>query len=155
MAVTSTASTAVSSQQPRIPRGAEQITRVQTYTQAYAVSPTLSSGDVIIFSDLKIPHGSLITDIEVVGRVQFDGASVQILEAGVHGGTADLFGSATAVGTFSRLNFVNGAVLPYRVSVSDSATTRYIVPTLRADGNPTSPTQSYTLTMIVRYIQDT
>ena len=155
MAVTSTASTAVSSQQPRIARGAEVITRSQTYTQAYAVSPTLSSGDVIIFSDLKIPHGSLITRIEVIGRVQFDSTSVQILEAGIHGGTADLFGSATASGTFARLDFVNGAVLPYRVSVSDDATTRFVTPMLRADGNPASPTASYTLTMMVSYIQDT
>lgn len=155
MATTSTASTAVSSQQPRIPRGAEQVTRVQTYTQAMAVSPTMSSGDVIVFSDLKIPHGALITDIQVIGRVQFDGSSVQILEAGILGGTADLFGSATVSATFAKADFVNGAVLPYRVSVADDSNTRYIVPTLRADGNAGSPTQSYTLTMVVRYIQDT
>ena len=148
---TVTASTAVSSQQPRIPRGAEVIERVQTY----AMAATLSDTDVIIFSDLKIPHGALITGISMIGRVEFSGASVAIMEAGIHGGTADLFGSATLTNVFTRQEFTTGAVLPYRVSVSDDATTRYIVPTLRKDGASTSPTVSGTITLAVRYIQDT
>ncbi len=149
---TVTASTAVSSQQPRIPRGAEVIERVQTY----ALAATLSDTDVIVFSDLKIPHGALITSIEMMGRVQFDGASVAIMEAGIHGGTADLFGSATLTSAYTRQVFgVTAAVLPYRVSVADDATTRYIVPTLRKDGASTSPTVSGTITMSIRYIQDT
>jgi hypothetical protein len=151
-AVTRTASTAVSSQQPRIPRGAEAVERVQTY----ALTGTLSATDVILFPDLKVPHGALITDITVMGRIQFDGAATQIIEVGVAGGTADLFGSATLTGVYQKLPITTGAVLPYRVSVCDSATVRYIYPMIRADGNASaSATASGTLTMIVRYIQDT
>lgn len=155
MPVTSTASTALSSGQARIARGPEVIERVQTYTPAQAVSATLSAGDVILFRDLKIPHGSLITSIEVMGRVNFDGASTQIFEVGIEGGTADLFGSATLTSAYQRLNVLNGAVLPYRVSVSDDAATRFIVPAIRIDGNAGSPTTSYTISMLVRYVRNT
>ena len=127
------------------------VTRAQTY--AWSVSS--SAGDVVHFTNIKIPHGALITRVNLIGKV--DGGTAQVVYgvglqgSAASGSGAKMFGSATISATYARLDIMNGAVLPYRVSVSDDAVLRYMTPSLTVDA-VTSGTVSQTVTLQVEYI---
>ncbi|HKV00433.1 MAG TPA: hypothetical protein VJR58_34350 [Vineibacter sp.] len=124
--------------QPRLPNGVETVDAFQTYV----TSATLSAGDVIHFTNLKIPQGATILDVRLYGDTQ-DGQSV--FQVGIAGGIVApaLFGSATASATPAVKT--QAQALPYLVSVSDDAAVRYVYPTLTQDGAATSGTASMSL----------
>ena len=49
--------------QARLPNGVETVDAFQTYL----TSATLSAGDVIHFTNLKVPHGATILDVRLYG----------------------------------------------------------------------------------------
>lgn len=124
-----------------------------TKTQNYTTSASLSAGDVILFQNIKLPHGAIVT--EVLGRAAgADGTF--IFEAGTNGsnGVADLFGSKTFSGSaVIPLSFVNpqGTGLPATISVSDDAVDRFVTFMLRVDGATASGTASLSLVFSVQY----
>ncbi|TXL80459.1 hypothetical protein FHP25_05385 [Vineibacter terrae] len=124
--------------QPRIPNGVETVDAFQTYV----TSATLSAGDVIHFTNLKVPHGATILAVRLHGDTA-DGSS--IFQVGIAGGitSAALFGSATVSATPAVKD--QTLALPYVVSVSDDAAVRYVYPTLTQDGAATSGTASMSL----------
>ncbi|TWT11698.1 hypothetical protein [Reyranella sp. CPCC 100927] len=124
--------------QPRLPNGVETVDAFQTYV----TSATLSAGDVIHFTNLKVPQGATILDVRLYGDTQ-DGQS--IFQIGLGGGIVApaLFGSATASATPAVKT--QAQALPYVVSVSDDAAVRYVYPTLTQDGAATSGTASMSL----------
>lgn len=124
-----------------------------TKTQSYTTSASLSAGDVILFQNIKLPHGAIV--IEVLGRAAGADGSF-IFEAGTNGsgGVADLFGSKTFSGSVViPLSFVNpqGTGLPATISVSDDAADRYQTFAIRVDGATTSGTASLSLVFSVQY----
>lgn len=124
-----------------------------TKTQSYTTSASLSAGDVILFQNIKLPHGAVV--IEVLGRAAgADGTF--IFEAGTNGsnGTADLFGSKTFSGSaVIPLTFIapQGTGLPATISVSDDAVDRFQTFMIRVDGATTSGTASLSLVFSVQY----
>lgn len=128
------------------------VTRAQTYVW----SVSASAGDVVHFTNMKIPTGALITRVNLIGKVDVNGGGgvtygVGLQGSGASGAGAKMFGSATISGTYARLDILNGAILPYRVSVSDDASLRFMTPSLTVDG-VTSGTVSQTVTLEVQYI---
>ncbi len=124
--------------QPRIPNGVETVDAFQSYV----TSATLSAGDVIHYTNLKIPHGATILDLRLYGDTP-DGSG--IYQVGLGGGIVSgaLFGSATVSATPAVKT--QTTALPYVVSVSDDAALRYVYPTLTQDGAMTSGTASTSL----------
>lgn len=116
--------------------------------QTYVTTATLSAGDVIVMSNLKIPTGATIYEMKLIGDSP-DGSS--IFQIGT-GGSAALFGSATISATTAVKELSAG--LPHKVSVSDDATTRYVTLQLTQDGAQTSGTASFSLTLEVKYTAD-
>lgn len=110
--------------------------------QTYVSSATLSDGDVIHYTNCKVPHGATILDVVLYGDTP-DGTS--IFQIGIGGGitSAVLFGSATVSATPAVKT--QTLALPYVVSVSDDAALRYVYPTLTLNGAQTSPTASLSL----------
>ncbi len=130
--------------QPRVPNGVETIDAFQTYV----TSATLSAGDVIHYTNLKVPHGATILDVRLYGDTP-DGSS--ILQIGLAGGIVApaLFGSATVSATPAVKT--QAQALPYVVSVSDDAAVRYVWPTLTQDGAMVSGTASTSLGLRVTW----
>lgn len=135
--------------QPRIPDGVETVTAYQTYT----TSVTASTGDVIHFTNLKIPHGATITDVKAYIGAPNDGV---ILSFGLAGGIVDddLFSSATASATsqIETLSNIVGNSLPYKVSLSDSRDggTGYVTMTATVEDDGTA-TVSLSIGLLVTY----
>ena len=141
---------AASAQMPKV-----DITGTVTRVQTYAWSLSSSAADVVHFTNIRIPHGSLITKVEVMGRVQNNGGShiyqVGLQGSGASGASATMFGSATLSLSYVRSDVINGNILPYKVSVSDDAANRYMTPSLTVD-SVTSGTVSQTVTLLVQYV---
>lgn len=137
--------TASAAAQPRVPTSTELVYVEQTYSR----SVSASAGDVFWFENCKIPNQALITRIAVDTKTS-DGAT--IYQLGLGGGIVSgaLFGSLTASAVATLDNFLEAAgSTSYRVSVSDDAAIRYVVPTLTQDGAVgASPTG--TVTILVR-----
>lgn len=127
------------------------VTRAQTYV--WSVSS--SAGDVLHFTNIRIPHQALITRVNLIGKVD-GGTSAVVYRVGLQGSaasgaTSTMFGSATISATYARLDIINGGVLPYKVSISDDAFPRYMTPSVTVD-TVTSGTVSQTLTLQIEYI---
>lgn len=118
--------------------------------QTYVSSLTLSATDVVLFTDLKLPHGANVTDVRLLGKT-VDGT--QLFQIGTnYSGQGAAFGSATISVTQAMKTQITG--LPYRVSVSDDFQPRYVSMTLTCDGAQTSSTGSCSVTLFVRYVMD-
>lgn len=131
---------------PRIPTGSGVVERIQTYV----TSASLSSGDVIKLSNLKIPLGAQITNVQLLGK-SVDGQG--IFQIGTdYTSSGAIFGSATMSVTQAMKTQVLG--IPYNVSVSDDFMPRYVTMTLTVDGATTSLTASLSMTLFVRYTMD-
>lgn len=116
--------------------------------QTYVTTATLSDTDVIIFSQLKIPHGATIHRIRLWSDTP-DGSG--IFQVGINGSAA-LFGSATYSATAQIDDLTTG--LPYAVSVSDDAADRFVTMQLTQNGAQTSGTASVSVTLEVQYTMD-
>lgn len=124
-----------------------------TKTQSYTTSASLSAGDVILFHNIKLPHGAVVVDVRGTAK-GVDGTF--LFEAGTNGsnGVADLFGSKTFSGSaVIPLTFIapEGTGLPATISVSDDAVDRYQTFMIRVDGATTSGTGSLSLQFMVQY----
>lgn len=130
-----------------LPRSAGYVKK----SQSYVTSATLSAGDVIVFSNLKIPTGAVLTDVALHSKTP-DGSV--IFQIGIVGGitSAAAFGSATAsaTGQLDTLLPVVGTS-GYRVSVSDDAAIRTVTMALTVDGAAVSPTASVSLCLTIGY----
>lgn len=121
-----------------------------TKVQSYVTSASLSAGDVILFSNIKIPHGAIINDVSVKGSA-VDGSFLFEVGTQGSGGTADLFGSKTfSFGGVVALTALQTG-LPATVSVSDDAVDRYQTFMVRVDGATTSGTGSLSIQFSVQY----
>lgn len=125
------------------------ITKVGTYT----TSASLSAGDVILFSNMKLPHGAIVYEVQGTAK-GVDGTF--IFEAGTYGsnGVADVFGSKTFSGSaVIPLTFVapQGTGLPATISVSDDSVDRYVTFGIRVDGATASGTGSLSVVFSVQY----
>lgn len=124
------------------PRSVANPATVDVY-QTYTTSVTASTGDVIAFTNCKIPHGATILSIKAQIAAGNDGT---ILAFGLGGGitSAALFGSATASATaqIELLDSVVGTSLPYKVSLSDSRDggVGYVYPTVTVQDDGTATT---------------
>jgi hypothetical protein len=121
-----------------------------TKVQSVVTTATHSNGDVYVLANLKVPHGATITSVGYKG-IADDGD--YILEMGMSGsaGTLDVFGSETFSSTAAIALTQISTGLPYKVSVSQSATQRYHTLSVRIDGAPTSGTFSMSLQFMVQY----
>ena len=125
-------------------------TATVTKNQSYVTSASVSAGDVVLFQNIKIPHGAIVTDVEIKGSA-VDGTF--ILEMGTSGsnGTADLFGSRTiSAGAVLALTAISQGI-PATISVSDDAVDRFQTFMVRVDGATASGTGSLSLQFIVQY----
>lgn len=117
------------------------------YTQDIS-SLTASTGDVILFADQgKIPHGAVIVKAELRGDTTDGGIIYQL---GFSGATAVL-GSATMSNVPTVKPFLGGS-LPYTLSLSDDAATRYATLQLTQDGAAASASGSASLVVLVGYV---
>jgi hypothetical protein len=121
-----------------------------TKVQSVVTTATHSNGDVYVLANLKVPHGATIVQVGYKGKAA-DGD--YILEMGMSGsgGTLDVFGSETFSSTAALALTEIATGLPYKVSVSQSATQRYQSLSVRVDGAPTSGTFSMSLQFFVQY----
>lgn len=121
------------------------ITKVGTYV----TSASLSVGDVIMFQNIRIPHGAIITDVSFKNSAP-DG--VMQFDVGTQGSasTANLFGSATlsvnSAGAITKPTF-NGAAT---VSVSDDSVDRFQTFAIKVSATA-SATASASIMAIVQY----
>lgn len=115
----------------------------------YVTSASLSVGDVIMFQNIRIPHGAIITDVSFKysapdGQIAFD--------VGTQGSasTANLFGSVTlstgVAGAIVKPS-VNAA---QTVSVSDDSVERFQTFAVKVTAS-TSATASASIMAIVQY----
>lgn len=120
-----------------------------TKVQSYVTSASLSVGDIVVFNNIRLPHGAVISDIQFKysapdGQIAFDVGTIG------SGSTANLFGSrtlSTAIGT----GLVTVAVAAAStVSVSDDSVDRYQTFALRVSAQ-TSATASASIQAIVQY----
>lgn len=125
------------------------ITKVGTYT----TSASLSAGDIILFANVKLPHGAIVYEVQGSAK-GVDGTF--IFEAGTYGsnGVADVFGSKTFSGSaVIPLTFVGpqGTGLPATISVSDDSVDRFQTFGIRVDGATASGTGSLSVVFTVQY----
>lgn len=127
-----------------------QVNAGVTKIQSLVTSATASTGDVYVLNNIKIPHGAIVTDIQVKGSV-VDGT--YIIEMGTSGslGTIDRYGSKTLSATAVLGMTVITQGLPDTISVSDDAAIRNQTFAVRVDGAATSGTTSVSLQFIVKY----
>lgn len=122
------------------PRSVADVSTIDAY-QSYLFSVSASTGDVVHFTNLKIPHGATILDIDAYIEAANDAT---ILQFGLGGGITSgaLFGSATASNTaiITQRSKVVGVSLPYKVSLSDSrdAGVAYVYPTVTVNDDGTA-----------------
>lgn len=121
-----------------------------TKNQSYVTSASLSAGDVILFQNIKLPHGAVVTDVAVKGSA-VDGTFLFEIGTQGSGATIDLFGSRTFSfgGVFALTSLSQG--IPATVSVSDDSVDRFQTFAVRVDGATTSGTGSLSLQFIVQY----
>ena len=119
--------------QPKSVANVSAIESVQMVTAGTYSGGTSSTG-AVHFQSLKIPHGATITDVLITHRQDTTTAGFGH-NVGIAGGitSAALFGSesfSSTTRTVSMAQSPTGGTLPYRVSVSDDATVRYVYPTV-------------------------
>lgn len=121
---------------------------IDVFQTATVGTATNSAGDIIHFLNTRVPHGATILDVVLYGDTP-DGTV--IYQIGIGGGitSAALFGSATVSATPAVKIQTTG--LPYRVSVSDDAASRFVYIRLTQDGAATSGTASVSLGVRVTY----
>lgn len=121
-----------------------------TKIQSLVTTATFSAGDVYVLNNMKIPHGAIVTDLQLKGSV-VDGT--YLLEMGLSGsnGVLDVFGSKTLSATAVLGMTVITTGLPLTISVSDDAAQRYNTFAIRVDGAATSGTPSVSLQFIIKY----
>ena len=121
------------------------ITKVGTYVS----SISFSVGDVIMFQNIRIPHGAIITDVSFKNSTPDGQTSYDVGTQG-SAATANLFGSVTlstgVAGAITRPT-LNAA---QTVSVSDDSVDRYQTFALRVSAQ-TSATPSVSIMAIVQY----
>lgn len=121
------------------------ITKVGTYV----TSASLSVGDVILFQNIRVPHGAIITDVSFKNSAP-DG--VMTFDVGTNGsnGTVNLFSSVTlsinSAGAITKPLF-NGVAT---VSVSDDSVDRFQTFAIRC-ASTASATASASIQAIVQY----
>lgn len=110
---------------------------------SYSSSATVSAADVILMG--KVPSGVTVVD----GYVSVtSGGDAVAASVGIDGSLSAFFASATLAGdTVNR--FAKG--IPYTVSVSDDATTRYELLKVAVDGDITT---SFTIKLVVDFAAD-
>ncbi len=128
----------------------KQVNAGITKIQSLVTTATFSTGDVYVLNNIKIPHGAIVTDINLKGSV-VDGT--YLIEMGLSGsnGVLDVFGSKTLSATAVLGATVITTGLPLTISVSDDAAQRYNTFAIRVDGAATSGTPSVSLQFIVKY----
>jgi hypothetical protein len=120
-----------------------------TKVQSYVTSASLSVGDIIMFQNIRVPHGAIISDIQLKSSNP-DGQIVLAAGTQGSGSTINLFGSRTisvAIGTGFSVFTIAGA---QTVSVSDDSVERFQTFAVRVDGQ-TSATASASIQAIVQY----
>lgn len=128
----------------------KQVNAGVTKIQSLVTTATFSAGDVYVLNNIKVPHGAIVTDVQLKGSV-VDGT--YLIEMGMSGSnaTADLFGSKTLSATAVLGMTVITQGLPATISVSDDAAQRYQTFAVRVDGAATSGTPSVSIQFIVKY----
>lgn len=121
-----------------------------TKVQSYVTSASLSAGDVIMFQNIRLPHGAIVNDVSLKGSA-VDGTFLFEIGTQGSGGTIDLFGSKTfSFGGVVALTTLSTG-LPATISVSDDSVDRYQTFAVRVDGATTSGTGSLSLQFSVQY----
>lgn len=128
----------------------KQVNAGVTKIQSLVTTATFSAGDVYLLNNIKVPHGAIVTDVQLKGSV-VDGT--YLIEMGMYGSaaTADIFGSKTLSATAVLSMTVLTVGLPHTISVSDDAINRYQTFGIRVDGAATSGTPSVSIQFIVKY----
>ena len=121
-----------------------------TKIQSYVTSASLSAGDVIMFQNIRIPHGAIVHSVATKGSA-VDGTFLFEIGTQGSGGTIDLFGSKTYSfgGVVALTQLAVG--LPATISVSDDSVDRFQTFAVRVDGATTSGTSSTSIQFIVQY----
>jgi hypothetical protein len=120
-----------------------------TKSGTYVTSACLSVADVIMFQNIRIPHGAVITDIQLRYGSP-DTTSIMVFDVGTQGSgsSATLFGSKTLSVT-TALSTVY-AMAPTTVSVSDDSVDRFQTFALRLSAQA-SGTPSASIVAVVQY----
>lgn len=105
---------------PRKYHGGETVARAQ-YVHNGATS--FSASDIIFMC--RIPHGVYINDGYISGVVPSDATVFKIGISGGGGAESTLNAAATLSATSQMVRF-NGGGLPFKISLSDSATQRFV-----------------------------
>lgn len=125
----------------RTAKAGEVVQRVARYNTS--AKPTTSDAIQVV----KVPHGAEITRIYVAGKTT-DGDTHFAVGTSA---TAALFGSATISATaFQRVELTTA--LPYKVSVSDSATARYLLLVAAFATVSASATTTNSYSFVVEYV---
>ena len=121
-----------------------------TKVQSYVTSASLSAGDVIMFQNIRIPHGAIVNEVLVRGSA-VDGTFLFEIGTQGSGATADLWGSKTfSFGGVVALTALQTG-LPATISVSDDSVDRFQTFAVRVDGATTSGTGSLSIQFSVQY----
>lgn len=125
--------TFASASQPRSVADVSDITGYQAGPMS-TYSSGVSATGAVHFQSNKVPHGATITDV-LIWHKQDQSTVAFAHTVGLAGGitSAALFGSesfSTTTRLVSMMRDGSGTIGPYRVSVSDDATTRYVYPTV-------------------------
>jgi hypothetical protein len=150
------------SNMPKVSRGPETINRIWRFTPIQGTtSISLSTGDVVLFPNVKIPHGATILSVKLGGLHNSTAGIIGLMkfrypDASMNAVITDIsIGSATA--SIAGRNFVDvtntSMTLPYVVSCSDDALNRYVIPVMVVD-TATSQTLSMSLAFNVAYSMD-
>ena len=136
--------------QPKSVANVSTIDSLQMITTNTYSSGTSATG-AVHFKSLLIPTGATILDVGIYCVAENTTAGYGV-NVGIAGGitSAALFGSdsfSTTTRYVSMAASPTGAALPYKVSVSDDATVRYVYPTVTTI---TTGTDSITLSIGVR-----
>ena len=151
--------TAVASNAPNQPR--VEVAGTVTRTQTYIASATLSSGVVIWFTSMPIPHGANIMNVKLgccTDSTTTPSVSIVLALGLAYSGSVNYgkyWGSATfSQSAWKTVNYTDACVLsgvatapwPVNVSVSDDYQPRYVYPQITVDSFvPASLTPSVTV----------
>ena len=123
----------------------------------YYMTTTLSAGDVVLLDSFaRVPHGATVTSARVSGNTA-DGTIIVVPFLRV-GSTDTTLGSLTLsaagrIGDLVHSSAADSAHIPFTVSVSDDASTRYATVGLTV-GTTASHTGSTSVSLILTYVMD-
>ena len=149
-----TAVAAISANQPKVIVGAN-VTRIFSVL----CTATASSGDTWIMDWARIPHGAHVFDVKISGKTMDGIATVKpYIKVG---STNFPMGSLTlsvagrvAPAVYTQSSAGEAAYLPFTVSVSDDATTRFATMGFTVDATSASQSTSASFSFIVSYTMD-